>query len=108
MPTRGIRWDHTMKRIILAATTALLLLASTPARAAPPSRLTDAQVRQQIIRESIARYPGVCACPYNTARNGSRCGRRSAYSRPGGYSPKCFPADVSKQEIKSWRAFNRR
>lgn len=24
-------------------------------------------------------YPGNCACPYNHARNGSRCGGRSAY-----------------------------
>lgn len=43
----------------------------------------DAQIRQRLIQESIAAYPGPCPCPYSRARNGSQCGRRSAYSRPG-------------------------
>ena len=38
-----------------------------------------------MIKESIDGYPGNCPCPYNTARNGSRCGKRSAYNRAGGY-----------------------
>lgn len=33
---------------------------------------------------------GSCDCPYDYARNGSRCGGRSAYSRPGGREPMCF------------------
>lgn len=33
---------------------------------------------------------GSCDCPYDYARNGSRCGGRSAYSRPGGREPICF------------------
>jgi len=69
--------------------------------------LTDAQVRQAIIRESIAQYPGTCPCPYNVARNGSRCGRRSAYSRPGGYAPICYESDVTKQMIREYRAQHR-
>ena len=55
--------------------------------------MTDQQVKSRIIQESIASYPGNCPCPYNTARNGSRCGKRSAWSRPGGYSPICFETD---------------
>lgn len=35
-------------------------------------------------------YYGTCDCPYDRARNGSRCGGRSAYSRPGGRSPVCY------------------
>lgn len=46
--------------------------------------VSDDQIAQEIIKESIASYPGPCACPYNHARNGSSCGRRSAYSRTGG------------------------
>ncbi|RYZ92148.1 MAG: hypothetical protein EOP06_05140 [Proteobacteria bacterium] len=61
------------------------------------------QVVQQIIDESISSYPGNCPCPYNVARNGSRCGKRSAHSRAGGYAPKCFPADVTKQEVAEFK-----
>jgi hypothetical protein len=66
--------------------------------------LTDAQVRQQMIAESIANYPGNCPCPYNLASNGSQCGKRSAYSKPGGYMPLCYPSDISDEAAKAWRA----
>jgi hypothetical protein len=65
--------------------------------------LSDDEVRQQIISESIASYPGICPCPYNAIRNGSSCGRRSAYSKPGGYSPVCYPNDVSAAMIENYR-----
>ena len=72
--------------------------------AAPAAaRQTDGQIRQAIIRQSIANYSGNCPCPYNRASNGSRCGGRSAYSRPGGASPKCFPGDVSQAEVNAYR-----
>src|SRR5690242_3693505 len=56
---------------------------------------SDAQIRQILIEESIAAYPGNCLCPYSTASNGSRCGRRSAYSREGGEAPLCYAKDVT-------------
>ena len=65
--------------------------------------LSDAEIVQQIIRDSIASYPGNCPCPYNSTRNGSACGRRSAYSKPGGYAPICYPNDVSAEMIESYR-----
>lgn len=64
----------------------------------------DAAIRQKIIRASIDTYPGNCPCPYNSDRAGRRCGGRSAYSRPGGYSPKCYPGDVTAAEVKAYRA----
>ena len=73
-------------------------LAATPALAQ-----SDAQIRQRIIRESIASYPGSCPCPYNTDRAGRSCGRRSAYNRPGGYAPRCYPQDVSAAEVAAHR-----
>jgi len=85
-----------MKQFLFAATA--LLLAAGPA-----SAQSDAQVRQTIIRQSIAAYPGPCACPYNRTRNGSACGGRSAYSRPGGYAPICYPRDVTPAQIQEWR-----
>ena len=89
-----------MKRLAFAAT-ALLIMAGTA------YAQSDAEVRQRIIRQSIASYPGPCACPYNTDRAGRSCGRRSAYSRPGGFAPQCYPADVTQNEVDAWRRAQR-
>lgn len=70
---------------------------------AKSTRQTDDQIRQLIIEDSIASYPGVCACPFNSARNGSSCGRRSAWSRQGGYAPICYKKEVSKEMVDEWR-----
>jgi hypothetical protein len=56
-----------------------------------------------LIALSIASYPGRCPCPYFADRAGRSCGGRSAYSRAGGYSVKCYPADISADEIKTFR-----
>lgn len=66
--------------------------------------LTDAEIRQILIRRSLSGYRGSCPCPYNTDRAGRSCGRRSAYSRPGGASPLCFPADVSDAAVQAYRS----
>mgnify|MGYP003557695246 FL=1 len=58
-----------------------------------------AAIKQKIIQQSIESYPGNCPCPYNTARNGSRCGKRSAYNRAGGYAPICYAKDITAQMI---------
>ena len=65
---------------------------------------TDAEIRQILVRQSVARYSGSCACPYNTDRGGRRCGRRSAYSRPGGASPLCYPSDVTDAAVAAYRS----
>jgi hypothetical protein len=65
--------------------------------------LTTAEIKQAIIQRSIDAYPGNCPCPYNSARNGSRCGKRSAYSRAGGYSVICYPDDVTEEMVQKYR-----
>jgi hypothetical protein len=75
-----------MKKTLAAVMMLGVILVSASAFALAPA-LTDNEVRQKIIQESVAAYLGTghpCACPYNSARNGSSCGARSAYSRPGG------------------------
>jgi len=67
------------------------------------SRLSDDEVRQRIIAESIQAYPGNCACPYSTMRNGARCGGRSAYSKPGGRAPICYADDVTDAMVARWK-----
>jgi len=64
---------------------------------------SDQQIKQQLIRGSIASYSGNCPCPYNTDRAGRSCGRRSAYSRPGGRQPLCYESDVTKQMVDQYR-----
>src|SRR5690606_26064341 len=61
-------------------------------------------IKQKIIQQSIDRYPGNCPCPYNTASNGSRCGKRSAYNRAGGHAPLCYPEDVSDRMVKEYKS----
>lgn len=60
-------------------------------------------IKQKIIQQSIEGYPGNCPCPYNVASNGSRCGKRSAYNRAGGYAPLCYPEDVSDRMIREYK-----
>lgn len=95
-----------MLRTALAGSLAFLALAN----ASFGQSLTDPEITNRIIQESRQRYYATghpCACPDDLARNGSHCGGRSAYSRPGGAEPKCFPQDVSKAEIDAYRAEHR-
>ncbi len=88
---------------------------STPAEEDKPKKdgndktrrkiLTDAAIVALLIRESLAEYHShaPCACPYDHDRRGHSCGARSAWSRPGGYAPLCYPRDVSKAAIAAFR-----
>jgi hypothetical protein len=79
------------------------LLAAVITGAAASAQLTDDQIAKKLIAGSIAEYPGACPCPYNTARNGSSCGKRSAWSKPGGHSPLCYRGDVTDEMIRQYR-----
>lgn len=85
-----------MKNAILA----LFLITSVSSFADSKADLEKA--KKQMIQQSINSYSGSCPCPYNVTRNGSSCGRRSAYSRPGGAAPLCYPYDISDQEAKEF------
>jgi hypothetical protein len=76
---------------------------TAPAQASKEKPLTDAQIRQILIDESIAAYEGHCPCPYSKARNGSLCGKRSAYSKPGGAEPLCYAKDVTDDMVRDYR-----
>jgi hypothetical protein len=94
-----------MKYILL-----LILIFSFNTFSAEFSAKEIKQVKQQLIQYSINSYSGNCPCPYNRARNGSRCGRRSAYSRPGGAEPICYESDIPNEyalKILSSKKFKR-
>ena len=71
------------------------------------SKLADAAVIVFIIAASVAAYKAMgrpCACPSDTMRNGAACGNRSAWAKPNGAKPLCFPTDVTPVMIQAWRA----
>lgn len=68
--------------------------------------LSAAAIAAIIVQASRAQYHAggrPCACPDDTMRNGRACGGRSAYSRPGGAAPVCYPHDVTAAMIESYR-----
>ncbi len=107
-------WTMVRTQVMKEGWVSSALLSDAPPMAEadkPPSKapqvekpLTVAAVVTLLIRESIASYPGSCPCEYSTDRGGRRCGRRSAHSKPGGYSPLCYPSDVTKEMIAAYLA----
>jgi len=81
----------------------LLIASISIAGSVKKKPLTDDEVAQILIDQSIASYPQQCACPYSSMKNGRSCGGRSAYSRPGGYSPLCYRTDVTTEQIQKYR-----
>lgn len=67
------------------------------------SSVSDEEIKDILIKQSIAIYPRNCPCPYSIDRSGKSCGKRSAYSKAGGYSPVCYPDDVSTFQIQEYR-----
>ena len=96
------------KYLSAAAPNSLILAPDPPKRgiAAPSSREITA-ARKAIIQQSLASYPGNCPCPCNRDRAGRRCGKRSAYSKPGGYSPICYESDVTQARLDTYFARQR-
>src|SRR5260370_36315301 len=92
-----------MKKAVCIFVSLITLVSSALAE----SPLTDQQIATFIVkasRDAYYRTGHPCACPEDSARNGSRCGGRSAYSRPGGAEPDCYVTDVPKAEIDTYRA----
>ena len=60
------------------------------------SPITSSQARS-MPNGVLIRYPRAgqgCDCPYDTAKDGTNCGERSAYSKPGGKRPSCYTHDM--------------
>ena len=67
--------------------------------------LSDAQIRQILRNSSIEKYlkHNHCPCKESIAKDGSICGKRSAYTRPNGYCPLCYDKDVTPAMIAQYR-----
>lgn len=89
----------------------------TPAATPNPPNLPDAKSKAEVVltaaaiaailirasREQYYKTGHPCACPDDRMRNGRACGGRSAYSRPGGAAPLCYPTDVTPAMIEAYR-----
>lgn len=83
---------------------AILLIALFAAASSNAAdKLTDAAIRELIVQESSAAYPGNCPCPFNVDRAGRACGARSAWSRPGGRAPTCYAREVTQAQLDDYR-----
>jgi hypothetical protein len=97
-------WNSGLRRKPAVAALFSLGLATSAIAQSP---LTDQQIATIIMkasRDAYYRTGHPCACPEDLARNGSRCGGRSAYSRPDGAEPYCYVTDVPRQKIEAYRA----
>ena len=92
-----------MRNVLTGPALAVLLVFGTGQATTPNETKTDADIKQILTEASIARHPGNCPCPYNVDRAGRQCGKRSAYSRPGGASPLCYANDISDDMVKEYR-----
>lgn len=91
---------------LISSLLAVVLVAVSSDAFSSSSQLSDADIRKILISRSIERYSGSCPCPYHVDRAGRRCGGRSAYSRPDGASPLCYPGDVTDEMIRRYRALH--
>lgn len=85
----------------------LALILGAACFALPASAFSLETIKTRMIEESIMAYSGSCPCPYNRDRAGRKCGKRSAYSRPGGRSPLCYTSDISDKQAQTYASRNR-
>jgi hypothetical protein len=83
----------------LCAGFGLVLLMAASAHGQP---MSDAQVRQAIIREAIRANGGYCVCPWQKDRKGKLCAARSLYNRPGGFPPQCYAHEIDDTGVEAW------
>ncbi len=65
--------------------------------------IPDTAIIQRLIAASAANYPGSCPCPESYDQGGRRCGKRSAWSKGGGYAPLCYASDITPSMITAFR-----
>jgi hypothetical protein len=90
--TRSVCW------LLMAGWATLAAVGQTTA-----TQPSDDDIRRLLMQQSVAVYSGSCPCPNSRNRGGARCGGNSAYSRPGGERPLCYPSDVTAEMIRRYR-----
>jgi hypothetical protein len=96
--------QHTFKFRVLVASAVFMAGACSQTSAAD---LTDNQIRDILVRSSIALYDGACACPTSLDNRGKPCGDRSAYKKDGHGGVLCARSDVKADTIKKYRELSK-
>ena len=96
-------------RILLIVMAILIALVMTFSNQVLADRflMTDEEIIQTIIYQSIASYPGTSVPPYYRFNNGSRCGNQGAYSKISGCYTICLKRDVTREIIDKFRGRGR-
>ena len=66
----------------------------------------DTDTRKEMIVESVKQHSAHtgCPCPYTVAKDGSSCGKRSAYNtKTGDEKPVCFESDITPKMLKDYK-----
>ncbi|MBS0541471.1 MAG: hypothetical protein JSR47_22085 [Proteobacteria bacterium] len=89
--------------LVLIAAAALL-----PAPAAHAQRYSDDEIRNMIIRDSIAQFGSKdCPCPYSYAWNGQQCADKSLYNqRTRRQDLYCYPNDIPWRDVQEYRRYH--
>ncbi len=65
--------------------------------------LSDKEIKQKIIQDSISNYRGNCLCPYSKMKDGKSCNKFLAYSKKGAKKPLCYVGDVIDKMVSNYR-----
>ena len=90
------------KQVVVFAILSVVGASFAPTAVARKCPSSTSAIKKMMIKDSTARYSGSCPCPYSRTKRGHKCGKRSAWSRPGGASPLCYPDDVSPKMIRRY------
>jgi hypothetical protein len=82
----------------------LLVLSLFVAPAFANNALSEADIREKIVKDSVASYQGICPCPYSTHPDGTQCGYRSAFLKRSSNEVICYEINVTLKMIKEYRA----
>jgi hypothetical protein len=91
-----------MRARLLCLTASLALSVSATFAATFNCQIPVPTLKEQMIQESVTKYPSNCPCPYHRDARGRRCGKRSAWDRADGYAPLCFPEDISANMVREF------
>jgi len=82
----------------------LLSMFTIAACSAETANAPDSDIRDVIVRASIAVYDGACACPYQKTKAGQTCGATSAYKNEGRGGVLCYKSDVTPKMIERYKS----
>jgi hypothetical protein len=89
--------------LISTATLTLVALARVDAAGASSCPVPLDVVKEQMVQESISRYPSPCPCPYFLDRTGQTCGHR-ALAKTTSPQPLCYAVQITDAQARAYCA----